>query len=48
MVRTKDSAALRPVLSELARKYMPTNPPMESMLAEVSSNNLWVFELVNR
>jgi hypothetical protein len=48
MVRTKDVAALQPVLSELARKYMPTKPPMESMLAEVASNNLWVFELVNR
>lgn len=48
MVRTKDVAALQPVLSELARKYMPTKPPMENMLAEVTSNNLWVFELVNR
>ena len=48
MVRTKDVAALQPVLSELARKYMPTKPPMENMLAEVASNNLWVFELVNR
>ena len=48
LTRTKDADTLVPVLGELARKYMPSNPPMKSMLAEVASNNLWVFELVER
>ena len=44
--RTKNPELLRPVMSELARKYISVEPPLDSMLDEVSSNNLWVFELV--
>lgn len=46
--RTKNPELLRPVMSELARKYISVEPPLDSMLDEVSSNNLWVFELVRR
>jgi hypothetical protein len=40
-------------MSELARKYMGVEPPitaqlMADMQQQVSSNNLWVFELVRR
>jgi hypothetical protein len=48
LVRTKDPDSLVPVLRELARKYMPSQPPIEAMLEEVASNNLWVFELTPR
>ena len=44
--RTKNPELLRPVMSELARKYISVEPPLDSMLDEVSSNNLWVFERV--
>ena len=46
--RTKNPELLRPVMSELARKYISVEPPLDSMLDEVSSNNVWVFELVRR
>ena len=46
--RTKNPKLLRPVMGELARKYISFKPPLDPMLDEVSSNNLWVFELVRR
>jgi hypothetical protein len=46
--RTKNPELLRPVMGELARKYMSAQPPLDTMLNEVQSNNLWVFELVRR
>ena len=46
--RTKNPELLRPVMGELARKYISFEPPLDPMLDEVSSNNLWVFELVRR
>ena len=51
--RTKDAELLTPIMSELARKYMDVQPPitaqlMADMQQQVSSNNLWVFELVRR
>ena len=46
--RTKDPELLRPVMGELARKYMSVEPPLDAMLNEVESNNLWVFELIRR
>lgn len=46
--RTKDPERLRPVMGELARKYMSVEPPLDAMLGEVGSNNLWVFELIRR
>ena len=46
--RTKNPELLAPVLGELARKYISAEPPLEAMLDEVSSNNLWMFELVRR
>lgn len=48
LVRTKNPQLLRPVMGELARKYMSVEPPLDAMLDEVESNNLWVFELVQR
>ena len=48
MQRTKDTELLAPIVSELARKYMSVEPPIEAMLTEVTDNNLWVFELVRR
>lgn len=48
MQRTKNAETLRPILAELARKYMSAQPPISAMLDEVASNNLWVFELVPR
>jgi hypothetical protein len=40
-------------MSELARKYMDVQAPiadelMAGMRQQVSSNNLWVFELIRR
>ena len=35
-------------MGELARKYMSVEPPLDAMLGEVDSNNLWVFELIRR
>ena len=46
--RTKNPELLRPVMGELARKYMSAQPPLDTMLDEVENNNLWVFELVRR
>jgi hypothetical protein len=46
--RTKNPELLRPVMGELARKYMSAQPPLDTMLNELQSNNLWVFELVRR
>jgi hypothetical protein len=51
--RTKDAELLTPIMSELARKYMGIVPPIDDevltgMHQQVSSNNLWVFELVGR
>ena len=51
--RTKEADVLTPILSELARKYMRVVPPIDDELLagmhqQVSSNNLWVFELVGR
>ena len=53
MQRTKEADVLTPILSELARKYMGVVPPIDDevlagMHQQVSSNNLWVFELVGR
>ena len=48
MQRTKDVKTLRPILAELAHKYMSMQPPISAMLDEVASDNLWVFELVPR
>ena len=53
MQRTKEADLLTPILSELARKYMGVVPPIDdevlaAMHQQVSSNNLWVFELVGR
>lgn len=53
MQRTKDTELLTPIMSELARKYMDVQLPiadafMTGMHQQVSSNNLWVFELVRR
>ena len=46
--RTKNPELLRPVMGELARKYMSAQPPLDTMLDEVENNNLWVFELGRR
>ena len=46
--RTKNPELLRPVMGELARKYMSAQPPLDTMLDEDENNNLWVFELVRR
>jgi hypothetical protein len=46
--RTKNPELLRPVMGELARKYISSEQTLDPMLNEVSSNNLWVFELVRR
>ena len=53
LTRTKDTELLTPIMSELARKYMDIQTPiadelMAGMQQQVSSNNLWVFELVRR
>lgn len=47
LTRIKDTQVLEPVLTELARKYMTSKPPMDAMLAQVTNNDLWVFELLN-
>jgi hypothetical protein len=48
MQRIKDPQTLEPVLEELARKYMPSRPPMAAMLAQVANDDLWIFELRER
>ena len=53
LTRTKDTELLTPIMSELARKYMDIQTPiadelMAVMRQQVSSNKLWVFELVRR
>jgi len=53
LTRTKDTELLTPIMSELARKYMDIQTPIADeliavMRQQVSSNNLWVFELVRR
>ena len=51
--RHKGGSRIGAHLSELARKYMGVVPPIDDevlagMHQQVSSNNLWVFELVGR
>ena len=53
MQRNEEADVLTPILSELARKYIGVVPPIDDqvlagMHQQVSSNNLWVFELVGR
>lgn len=45
LVRIKDDPALAQVRSELARKYLGGGEVPES---EITSNNLWIFEMVKR
>jgi|TARA_B110000211_G_scaffold86979_1_gene102049 hypothetical protein len=46
--RTKNPELLGPVLGELTRKSISAEPPLKSMLDQVSSPNLWVVVLVRR